>query len=124
MKQYIRLKTVYLVRVIRVRRYTFKKRLANDLLKVKKGLAQESTETKEMLQIYRRYTQKQASKEEMRIANRQFLDLLKGMGLGIFAILPFAPITIPLVVTLGKKLGINVLPSAFSSNQESKKNKK
>ncbi len=124
MKQYIRLKTVYLVRVIRVRRYTFKKRLANDLLKIKKGLAQESTETKEMLQIYRRYTQKQASKEEMRIANKQFLDLLKGMGLGIFAILPFAPITIPLVVALGKKLGINVLPSAFCSNKESKKNKK
>ncbi|MBU2425362.1 MAG: hypothetical protein KKA56_00630, partial [Gammaproteobacteria bacterium] len=37
-------------------------------------------------------------------------------GLGIFAVLPFAPITIPLIVKLGRKLGIEVLPSAFTPN--------
>jgi hypothetical protein len=34
--------------------------------------------------------------------------------LGVFAILPFAPITIPLIVKLGRKLGIEVMPSAFA----------
>ncbi|WP_198673743.1 hypothetical protein [Algibacillus agarilyticus] len=90
-----------------------KQRIKHDLIIVKKGLAQESDETKQMLEIYKRYTRKQASKEEMKHANEQFVDLLKGMGIGVVAILPFAPITIPLIVKLGQKLGIDVLPSSF-----------
>ena len=57
-----------------------------------------------MLTIYRRYTQGQTSKEELKRANEQFVDILKGLGLGVFAVLPFAPITIPLVVKLGRIL--------------------
>tara|TARA_R110000751_G_scaffold307911_2_gene435192 strand:+ start:1142 stop:1561 length:420 start_codon:yes stop_codon:yes gene_type:complete len=83
------------------------------LLAVKHGLAQESRETKVMLVTYKRFTKGQASKLEMQEANRQFVDVIRGLGLGVLAILPFAPITLPFVVKLGEKIGINVLPSAF-----------
>jgi hypothetical protein len=84
------------------------------LLLLKAALRQEKRETKEMLEIYRRYTQGTASKEELSVANAQFFDLLKGLGLGVFAVLPFAPITIPVIVKLGQWMGIDVLPSAFA----------
>lgn len=83
------------------------------LLTVKRGLAQESRETKVMLITYKRFTRGQASKLEMQQANQQFVDVIRGLGLGVLAILPFAPITLPFVVKLGEKIGINVLPSAF-----------
>ena len=83
------------------------------LLAVKKGLAQETHETKVMLSTYNRFTKGQASKEEMKEANQQFLDVIRGLGLGVLAVLPFAPLTLPFVVKLGEKIGVNVLPSAF-----------
>jgi hypothetical protein len=84
------------------------------MLQVKHALEQERKETLEMLSIYKKYTQGAASKDEMKVANEQFLDILKGVGLGIFAILPFAPITIPLIVKLGRLVGVEVLPSSFN----------
>jgi hypothetical protein len=87
------------------------------MLQVKHALAQEKQETIDMLQTYRRYTQGKATKDELNTANNQFIDLLKGVGLGIFAILPFAPITIPLIVKLGRMVGVEVLPSAFNKSE-------
>ncbi|MBU3004517.1 hypothetical protein KO534_14275 [Paraglaciecola arctica] len=66
-----------------------------------------------MLITYKRFTRGQASKLEMQQANQQFVDVIRGLGLGVLAILPFAPITLPFVVKLGEKIGVNVLPSAF-----------
>lgn len=83
------------------------------LLSVKQGLAEESRETKLMLITYKRFTMGQASKLEMEEANKQFVDVIRGLGLGVLAVLPFSPITLPFVVKLGEKLGVNVLPSAF-----------
>lgn len=92
-------------------------RLKRQMVKVKIALAQEKTETKEMLVIYRKYTQGNASESEMKIANRQFLDVLKGLGLGVFAVLPFAPITIPVMIKVGKWVGVDIIPSSFSSQK-------
>jgi len=89
-------------------------KMRESLLKLKEGLSQEKEETKEMLEIYQRFTQGECTKEEMQIANAQFRDLIKSLGLGVILVLPFAPITIPVVVKIGKKLGIDVLPSAFN----------
>lgn len=87
--------------------------LKRGLLTVKQGLAQESRETKIMLMTYQRFTKGQASKLEMKEANKQFIDVIRGLGLGVLAVLPFSPITLPFVVKLGEKIGVNVLPSAF-----------
>jgi hypothetical protein len=40
--------------------------------------------------------------------------------LGVFAVLPFAPVTIPLVVKLGQWVGVDVLPSSFNINKSIK----
>ncbi len=106
------------IKLARVGHKRGKRRLRRDLLAVKKALAQEKEETREMLLIYRKFTHGEASDAEMRVANEQLVDLVKGLGIGIFAALPFAPITIPFIIKLGKRLGIDVLPSAFYEDEQ------
>lgn len=101
------------LKLARVSHKRGKRRIRRDLLAVKKALAQEKEETREMLAIYRKFTHGDASEKEMAIANEQLVDLMKGLGIGIFAALPFAPITIPFIIRLGKRFNIDVLPSAF-----------
>ena len=91
--------------------------LRRNLLVIKRGLAIETQETKVMLNTYHRYTQGNATKEEMDLANKQFGNVIRSLGLGIFVLLPFSPITIPAIVKLGEKLGVNVLPSSFDFSQ-------
>lgn len=88
-------------------------KIRQQMLLIKVALSQEKAETIEMLSVYRRFTMQQASAEELKIANQQFVNLLKGLGLGVFAVLPFSPITIPLAIKLGRKVGVEILPSTF-----------
>lgn len=106
------------IRVSKITRRRSKSRLRRALVQIKLALAQERHETKHMLFTYKEYTRGRASSEEMKIAHQQFGDILKGLGLGVFAVLPFAPITIPVVIKLGKWVGVDILPSAFTSTQE------
>ncbi|NRA83599.1 MAG: hypothetical protein HRU22_07480 [Gammaproteobacteria bacterium] len=108
-------------RVLKLNKKRVKIRFRWSMIKLKAALAQEKQETKEMLQIYAKFTQGGASKVEINIANKQFLDILKGLGLGVFALLPFAPITIPLLVKLAKLVGVELLPSSFSQNNKNNK---
>ncbi|MGE6448479.1 hypothetical protein [Pseudoalteromonas tetraodonis] len=104
-------------RVAKISKKRQQLRFRRAMVALKIALAQERQETKEMLIIYRRYTQGQTNKSELKRANEQFVDILKGLGLGVFALLPFAPLTIPLVVKLGQLVGVDVLPSSFSMNK-------
>lgn len=108
------------VRLARVTHKRGKRRIRRDLLAIKLALAQEKAETHEMLAIYRKFTHGDASKEELKVANEQLVDVIKGLGIGIFATLPFAPITIPFIIKLGKRMGIDVLPSAFYEQDDKK----
>ncbi len=92
--------------------------LRRSMLKLKTALSQEKAETKEMLRTYNAYVQGDAKPEDMKAANQQFLDILKGLGLGVFAVLPFSPITIPAIVKLGKMVGVDILPSAFNQSSD------
>ena len=56
----------------------------------------------------------------MKLANRQLADLLKGLGIGVFAILPFSPLTIPAIIIVSRRLGVNILPSALLSTETGK----
>ena len=104
-------------RVAKISKKRQQLRFRRAMVALKIALAQERQETKEMLITYRRYTQWQTNKAELKRANEQFVDILKGLGLGVFALLPFAPLTIPLVVKLGQLVGVDVLPSSFSMNK-------
>ncbi|OKY26791.1 MULTISPECIES: hypothetical protein [Thalassotalea] len=101
-------------RVVSIKRRKNTSLLKRQLVMIKLALEQEKKETKEMLFTYKRYTLRQASSEEMKIANKQFIDVLKGLGIGVVAVLPFAPITIPIVIKLGKWFGVDILPSSFN----------
>ncbi|WP_350552496.1 hypothetical protein [Pseudoalteromonas sp. 120-MNA-CIBAN-0494] len=107
-------------RVVKISSKRQQLRFRRAMVALKIALAQERQETKEMLSIYKRYTQGQTNKAELKRANEQFVDILKGLGLGVFAILPFAPLTIPLVVKLGRLVGVDVLPSSFNMNRSVK----
>ncbi|MGJ8692244.1 MAG: hypothetical protein ACSHW0_07160 [Thalassotalea sp.] len=102
------------LRVLKINRKSSKLRFRRLMLRLRQALAQEKAETKIMLAIYRKHTFGKATKEELTIANKQFIDILKGLGLGIFAILPLAPITIPIIVKLARLVGVDLIPSAFT----------
>ena len=96
-------------------KYTSNKTKAlSSLNKLKNILASESQETTEMLEIYRKYAAgEELDKDAMDKANNQFTDLIKNVGLiGVFA-LPGGLVAIPLLVKLGKKLGIDILPKSY-----------
>ncbi len=106
------------IRVLRLQRRKSMIRIRFSMIRLKTALSQEKAETRQMLRIYQRYLSGEASKADLAAANAQLADVLRATGLGIFAILPFAPVTIPLIVKLGRKLGrklgIEVMPSAFA----------
>lgn len=112
------------LRVAKISKRRQQIRLRRSMLALKIALAQEKQETKEMLDIYKRYSFGEAHKSELKVANEQLFDILKGLGLGVFAVLPFAPITIPLIVKLGQWVGVDVLPSSFSLSNKSSKSRK
>lgn len=87
--------------------------ITNTLKKIRRALERESTETRDMIFTYLKFSRGLATEEEMKAANLQFQDFLKTIGLGVFAILPFAPLTIPMLVAFGRKIGIDVIPDSF-----------
>jgi len=87
--------------------------LTKNLRIVRSALRTESQETATMLKTYLEYTKGDATAEEMKEANQQFRGLLKAIGLGALAVLPFSPITIPLIVKIGERLGVDVLPPSI-----------
>ncbi|TEW55231.1 hypothetical protein E2R68_05600 [Psychromonas sp. RZ22] len=101
------------IRVIRLKKLAYRLKIKRSMIQLKLALAQEKQETKAMLMTYQKYTHGDVSKKEMQAANEQFIELLKGLGLGVFAILPFAPITIPVIIKLGHLVGVEVMPVAF-----------
>ncbi|NRA61606.1 MAG: hypothetical protein HRU25_11975 [Psychrobium sp.] len=114
------------MRVIRLNKTHIKIKFRRSMLALKCALAQEKAETKEMFVIYSKAARGKADKADVAIANAQFFDILKGLGLGVFAILPFAPITIPILVKLADLVGVDLLPSAFNQllSKKKKHNKK
>ncbi|QGP50940.1 hypothetical protein PsalN5692_02413 [Piscirickettsia salmonis] len=83
------------------------------LAKIQTALSHETKENKQMLETYALYLTGKTTKEEMKHANEQFRQLLKTLGLGTFLVLPGSVITLPLIIMLGKKFGIHLLPEFF-----------
>lgn len=81
---------------------------------LKQHLAEETDETKSMLEIYHRSLEGKATREEMKEANEQFLDLIRIAGMGtFFSIVPGSMLLLPLAIAGANKLGIRLLPSSF-----------
>jgi phosphosulfolactate synthase (CoM biosynthesis protein A) len=85
------------------------------LTRIQSILSNETRESNEMLRIYQKYITDNESitKEELEQANKQFSDLLKGLGLaGVFA-LPGGLLAIAFIVKVGEKLGIDIIPDKY-----------
>jgi hypothetical protein len=85
------------------------------LTRIQSILSNETRESNEMLRIYQKYITDNESitKEELEQANKQFSDLLKGLGLaGVFA-LPGGLLAIAFIVKAGEKLGIDIIPDKY-----------
>tara|TARA_Y100000768_G_scaffold174708_1_gene130800 strand:- start:1197 stop:1529 length:333 start_codon:yes stop_codon:yes gene_type:complete len=91
------------------------KNIKISLAKLQTILANETKESNEMLKIYQKYVLKneEITKEEIDQANKQFSDLLKGLGMaGVFA-LPGGLLAIAFIVKVGQKLGIEIIPEKY-----------
>ena len=94
----------------------FKEELILMLKRIKNMLKTESKESKRMLDIYFNYHKGHYTEEDIKWANNQLKDVFKAFGVGAILILPFAPITLPFLVKLSERLGINILPDSFKVN--------
>ena len=91
------------------------KNIKSSLKKIQTVLADETKESNEMLKIYQKYilNNEKITKDELEQANKQFSDLLKGLGIaGVFA-LPGGLLAIAFIVKVGHKLGIEIIPEKY-----------
>ena len=68
-----------------------------------------------MLDAYIKYAEGTASDLEIEEANGQLQQVFKNIGLGIFLILPFSPITLPYIFLKAKELDIDLIPNWYKS---------
>ena len=94
----------------------FGRKIRKTLVLLKNTLEQESESTKEMLKTYYSYTQGQIKEEDLEQANKQLKELIRDLGFGFLTILPFAPITIPILVKLARKYEIDIVPEWFKES--------
>jgi hypothetical protein len=80
-----------------------------------KRVSNEAKETREAANIIAKYAKgEKITEEEGESLKKQFYDVLKIAGIGIpFTVIPGSSILLPLIVSVSKKKGINILPSSF-----------
>ena len=92
-----------------------KHQVYNRFEKIFLAIKNEQKETRELGLLLKKYAEQggDLSRGEMKIVRDQFFDLLKIAGLSIPLIMPFSVVIIPLIMKLGLKVGVRVLPTSF-----------
>ena len=93
--------------------------------KMKKGLSdfkekiiEEKDDYKDVAKILKKYSKTGSiTNDEAKIIKEQFYDTLKMVGLGGVFVLPGGAVGIVILLKISKKLGINLLPSAWSNEK-------
>ena len=83
---------------------------------LKEKFTEETESTRTMLKIYSDYGKGEASDEDIEKANKQLNEILKDLSFGLMAVVPFAPITIPMIAKFAKKHNIDILPEWFKDS--------
>ena len=83
---------------------------------LKEKLTEETESSRAMLKTYSDYIKGEATDEELDKANNQLNEILKELSLGLMAVIPFAPITIPVIAKFAKKHNIDLLPEWFKDS--------
>ena len=94
----------------------FEKRIKKIIGLLKEKFKEESETTRAMLKTYSNHIKGEASDEELERANYQLNELLKDLSFGLMAVIPFAPITIPMIAKFAKKHNIDILPQWFKDS--------
>ena len=85
-----------------------------DFLKDK--FTEETESTRTMLKIYSDYVKGEANDEDIEKANKQLNEILKDLSFGLMVVIPFAPITIPVIAKFAKKHNLDLLPEWFKDS--------
>ena len=98
-----------------------KRQVYDRLEKIFVAIKNEQKETQELGLLLKKYALQSGNltRDEMRIVKDQFMDILKIAGLSIPLIMPFSPVIIPLMMKLGQKVGVRILPTSFYDDEES-----
>ena len=84
--------------------------------KLRELMAGESSQTRDMLDVYRRSLEGHSTRDERKQANAQFVDLLRIAGLGaFFVVVPGSVLIIPIMVKAASKVGVRLLPDTFET---------
>ena len=83
---------------------------------LKEKLTEETESSRAMLKTYSDYVKGEATDEELDKANNQLNEILKDLSLGLMTLIPFAPITIPMIANFAKKHNIDLLPEWFKDS--------
>lgn len=83
---------------------------------LKEKFTEETESARTMLKIYSDYVKGEASDEDIEKANKQLNEILKDLSFGLMAVVPFAPITIPMIAKFAKKHNIDLLPEWFKDS--------
>lgn len=83
---------------------------------LKEKFTEETEPSRTMLKTYSDYIKGEATDEELDKANNQLNEILKELSLGLMAVIPFAPITIPMIAKFAKKHNIDLLPEWFKDS--------
>ena len=83
---------------------------------LKEKLTDETEASRAMLKTYSDYLKGEASDDELEKANQQLNEILKDLSLGLMAVIPLAPITIPIIAKFAKKHNIDLLPEWFKDS--------
>ena len=94
----------------------FDGRVKNIIDFLKEKFTEETESTRTMLKIYSDYVKGEASEEDIEKANKQLNEILKDLSFGLMAVVPFAPITIPMIAKFAKKHNIDLLPEWFKDS--------
>ena len=94
----------------------FEGRVKKIIAFLKEKLSEETESSRDMLKTYSDYIKDEASDEDLEKANYQLNELLKDLSLGLMTVIPFAPITIPMIAKFAKKYDIDILPAWFKDS--------
>ena len=83
---------------------------------LKEKFTEETESTRTMLKIYSDYVKGEANDEDIEKANKQLNEILKDLSFGLMAVIPFAPVTIPMIAKFAKKHNIDLLPEWFKDS--------
>ena len=94
----------------------FEGRVKKILTFLKERLTEETEPSRAMLKTYSEYLKGEVATEELEKANKQLNEILKDLSLGLMAIIPLAPITIPMIAKFAKKHNFDLLPEWFKES--------